>query len=273
MIGINVGDQLRIVVQEHVAIYTVERKCGEKDVIALNGNDRLSILKDSSVDGYVQGPCVISTRNLSETEAKAKSELIEKIIIGDTEHDGFICIAPHGGDIDLKTDYQAERVHKALYGTTLWMCKGYKRGGGAFKQWHVTSNDISPNSFPGLQKLVASKKKFSQCVAFHGMAEGGVLIGGQGPVELKRALQKLVREKIGDETIPVSLATRDDCCNGLSSRNIVNWLTKDGHGGIQIEQDRKVRHRYWQCVADAVIEIFAPLYAKEAEDTLLSEMD
>lgn len=266
-LNLQVGDQVRIGFNEHLAIYTVKWVTAERNVIRLNGKKRLSLQNEQNRSeqgsvGYVQGPSVVSPKPLLDTEAKLQSELVERVF-DDGVHDGFICIAPHGGHIDLKTDYQAERVRRAMTGTSMWMCKGYKQGGGAFQQWHTTSNDISANSFPELKKIVNSKRRFTHCVAFHGMAEGGVLIGGLGNDELKRQLQRVIREKIGNESIPVRLSTWQDCCNGLSSRNVVNWLTKNGLGGIQIEQDRTVRNKYWQCVADAVIEVFAPLFIKD----------
>jgi phage replication-related protein YjqB (UPF0714/DUF867 family) len=264
-LNLQVGDQVRVGYHTRVAIYTVKWLTAEKNVIRLNGKVRLDISEHQQPEaavGYVQGPSVVCPKPLLDTEARIQSEFVERVA-DDGLHEGFICIAPHGGHIDLKTDFQADRVHKAMVGTSMWMCKGFTEGGGAFRQWHTTSNDISPNSFPELKKIVNSKRKFKHCVAFHGMAEGGVLIGGLGPESLKLQLQRVIREKIDNDSIPVRLATWNDCCNGLSNRNIVNWLTKGGLGGIQIEQDRKVRHKYWQCVADAVIEVFAPLFIDE----------
>ena len=263
---IHVGDQVRITVGDDSALFTVRWKSAERGIIRLNGQHRLGISPDSPIiDGFIQGPFVVATGNIIDSQARLRSEFIERAY-DDGIHDGFICIAPHGGDIDLKTDLQAERVHNALEGTSMWMCKGFSKGGGAFKKWHVTSNDISPNSYPALKRIVHSKRKFTRCVSFHGMAEGGVLIGGQAPLELKLALQKAIKDKIGDDTVNVRLATWQDCCNGLSHRNIVNWLTKEGRGGIQIEQDRKVRVKYWTCVADAVIDVFAPQFCQMGED-------
>jgi len=260
-LNLQIGDQVRILVGTALAIYTVKSYQEDTNmIITLNGKDRLH-LTSHIVSGIVQGPSVVCPKPLTDAEAKAQSEFIERMYDdgGDNYH-GFLCIAPHGGHIDLKTDFQAERVHQALPRTSLWMCKGYKSGGGAFQQWHTSSNDISPNSFPALKRIMEPKRKFTTCVAFHGMAEGGVLIGGLAPLELKRQVQQAIMERINDPTIAVRFSTKHDCCNGLAPNNCVNWLTKDGSGGIQIEQDRTVRKKYWMNVADAVIDVFAPVY-------------
>jgi len=262
-LGIAVGDQVRIEYASRVALYTV-RWITANHVVRLNGKNRLGI-PSSHVTATLQGPVVTCVRRISDVQAKAESEIVERLLDYHPTNEGFIIIAPHGGDIDLKTDNQAEKVHAAIEGSTLWMCKGYWKGGGAFRQWHVTSNDISPSSFPLLKSLVESNRKFVRCVAFHGMAEGGVLIGGLGPMHVKLALQKAIVAHIADETVPVRLATWQDCCNGLSSRNIVNWMTKKGLGGIQIEQDRRVRSRYWRAVADAVIEVFEAEFSRPVD--------
>ena len=98
------------------------------------------------------------------------------------------------------------------------------------------------------------------------MSEGGVLIGGLAPMEMKRTLQKAIIEKINDASISVRLSTTHDFCNGLSPHNCVNWLTKGGFGGIQLEQDLIVRKKYGLLVADAVIDVFAPQYGKRPDD-------
>ena len=184
---------------------------------------------------------------MSPEEARAKSEFTEKISINGTK---LLCIAPHGGDIDLKTDLQTIRLVEKLPEMSFWMCQGYRKGGGAFTAWHTTSNDISPNSFPCLQEI--SKQKFDICISFHGMQNGGILIGGGASNDLKLKLKCHLEKLVYDENVEIRISTWQDNCNGLSKRNVCNWLTKGGMGGIQLEQDRYVRNVYWKEVTDAV---------------------
>jgi len=260
-IGVQVGEQVRVCYEQESALYTVKWLFVGESLVRLNGKVRLGISAQEA-NGTVQGPFVVSL-GLSDIDAKRTSYFIEKAF-DNVLYNDFICIAPHGGDIDLKTDFQAESVHARISGSSLWMCKGYKKGGGAFTAWHVTSNDISPGSYPELKKIVSTGRKFTQCVAFHGMATGGVLIGGLAPIEVKQSLQKAILTRIDDPGISVRIATPRDECNGMSKRNIVNWLTKDGASGVQIEQDTLVRKKYWMSICDAVVEIFGNQDSDEA---------
>jgi hypothetical protein len=49
-------------------------------------------------------------------------------------------------------------------GVDVWVCRG--RAGDAFRRWHVTSDDLSEQSFPGLEALLATR--YDQAVSFHG---------------------------------------------------------------------------------------------------------
>ena len=43
---------------------------------------------------------------------------------------------------------------------------------------------------------------------------------------------------------------------GDSTQNIVNRLTADRKSGIQIEQSPQARSSHWQCIADAVANVY-----------------
>lgn len=49
---------------------------------------------------------------------------------------GLVTLAPHGGMIERHTDHQAERVATLLScdRVSVWRCKGFKTGGGAFER-------------------------------------------------------------------------------------------------------------------------------------------
>ena len=69
-------------------------------------------------------------------------------------------VAPHGGFIERATDTQARRVstdERLL--ANVWICRG--RAGDAFRRWHITSDDLSEQSFPGLQALLATRHDYA----------------------------------------------------------------------------------------------------------------
>lgn len=88
------------------------------------------------------------------------------------------------------------------------------------------------------------------------MNSGGVLIGGLASMCKKERLKTLLQLHLPDY-ISVRISTWQDCCNGLSKKNVCNWLTQHGTGGIQLEQDRWVRQKHWQQVAAAVVDFYS----------------
>jgi hypothetical protein len=54
----------------------------------------------------------------------------------------------------------------------------------------------------------------------------------------------------------VSIAPQNSGFEGNYSRNVVNRLTIGGANRIQIEQSFPARGRYWQAIADAVVNVY-----------------
>ena len=52
------------------------------------------------------------------------------------------------------------------------------------------------------------------------------------------------------------IAKDSDDFDGDNPRNIVNRLTAGGKGGVQIEQSRLARDKYWKEIADAVAGVY-----------------
>src|SRR5262249_37968837 len=127
----------------------------------------------------------------TDDEAKENSEFVERLI-DNGNHSGLIAIAPHGGNIEPHTDVQAERVSFQLGGkcVSTWVCKGFKKGGGAFDRWHITSTDINEESFPKLKTVIG--RHFEYAVAFHGWDEDSICIGGSAPPALKWEIKTAV---------------------------------------------------------------------------------
>jgi phage replication-related protein YjqB (UPF0714/DUF867 family) len=254
--GILVGDQVRIVRNpDEYAIYTVEdRVVGDNvEVVRMGTSGRERLGTSNSFEGMLIKPVVAS--NMTDEEAEAKDEFVERLV-DDGSYTGLCVIAPHGGGIERGSDRQAEAVTQAL-GCSSWILKGWKSGGGTSDRWHVTSTKISPRSFPGLGLI--AKRGFAYSVSFHGMAAAGVLIGGAGPNDLKQMLRDAILDELSDPDIDVVIAEEGDANSGMSEKNVVNWLTDEGIGGIQLEQSMKVRMEHWQEVVDAVISVYSQL--------------
>ncbi|MEF8790458.1 MAG: poly-gamma-glutamate hydrolase family protein [Haloarculaceae archaeon] len=167
----------------------------------------------------------------------------------------LVAVAPHGGNVEPHTDGQARRVGER--GAAVWTCRGWWPEGRAFDRWHVTSADIHPASFPELDGLLGegSGKRggFEAAVSFHGWRHDGVGIGGGAPRSVRQRVTDAVRRVLPSD-VPVERIDEGDYV-GDSPENIVNWLTRDGAGGVQIEQSTRVRWRHGSAVADAVANV------------------
>jgi phage replication-related protein YjqB (UPF0714/DUF867 family) len=250
------GHQIRVRRKDSddVALYTVSeiREEAPDTVIRMARKGRARLTPDAAetpeefaaiVDSQVPHP------TYADDEAEANGEFVERLS-DDGAHAGLVAIAPHGGAIERRTDDQAERVaaQLAAKGVSCWRCKGWGQGGGALRQWHITSPEIHEASFPLLGSIIG--RGFAHAVAFHGFSEDHVLIGGRAGDALKEEIQRAIRSAIGGSGIEVRIATASDNCNGDDPANIVNRLASGN--GIQIEQSLKARDDYWQQIADAV---------------------
>jgi phage replication-related protein YjqB (UPF0714/DUF867 family) len=170
-------------------------------------------------------------------------------------------VAPHGGFIERTTDFQARRVSsdKRLL-TDAWVCRG--RAGDAFRRWHITSEDLSEQSFPGLAALLATR--YDKAVAFHGFdTHDGldVVVGGRVDRSVKEQLQQRLEPPLsallGRPAIVVVATSTRDPFPGLAPDNIVNRLAPSG--GLQIEQAAVVRsiRSAPGLVADIVVDVLS----------------
>jgi phage replication-related protein YjqB (UPF0714/DUF867 family) len=251
------GQQVRIQrSRSDYAVYTVSEVRQENpDTVVrmgLSGRQRLGTIEEfaGTLTSQVPHP------TFTAAQAEANSEFIERLK-DNGRHKGLVAIAPHGGDIELCTDRQAEWVaaQLAAKAVSAWRCKGWKQPEGAFARWHITSVDIHPASFPLLRKIAT--RGFRYAVAFHGFGQDEILIGGgasAGP--LKAEIQTAIECAVKDSGIAVRVATPEEGYGGDSPRNIVNRLTAGGANGIQIEQSITAREDYWQAIANAVAQVY-----------------
>ena len=109
------------------------------------------------------------------------------------------------------------------------MCRGWRPGGGAYARWHITSTDISAESFPLLKK--ASSGAFAHAVSFHGfdrLAFPGddVRIGGLADGELKASVRDAIGRELGRSGKPgkVGVVQPGEVFSGMDPDNVVNRL-------------------------------------------------
>jgi phage replication-related protein YjqB (UPF0714/DUF867 family) len=268
-IGLNKGQQVRVerytpdgLTLLDFALYTVIEVHDEESDLVFVGytdpesrehdlRDRLGLPGIEPFTGRINSE--VPHPAFTDEEAEAHSELVERLT-DNGRHRGLIAIAPHGGRIERYTDEQAVRVGEQLASkhVSVWLCRGFKQGGGAFDRWHVTSTDISEESFPKLKTVIG--RHFEYAVAFHGWNEKFICIGGKAPDNLKNEIRTFIRNAVSDLEIEVKtdLEGCPGALNGTSPRNIVNRL---GTNGIHIEQSIDARTRFGQKIADAVADV------------------
>jgi phage replication-related protein YjqB (UPF0714/DUF867 family) len=265
-IGRTAGQQVRIWRgTDEYALYTVVED-GEPppaDVVQMGPAAQLRLDGAAAFAGLLDSQ--VPNPTLPDEQAPDHSELVERLS-DEGAPSGLIAIAPHGGDIEPGTHAQAEHVATRL-GTQVascWRCKGFRKHGGAFERWHITSTDINEASFPLLGSVMS--RGFTYAVSFHGFSQPVILIGGSAAADLKEELRCEINKVAADACIEVRVARPEEAYGGDSERNIGNRLAEAGAGGVQIEQARAARDD--PVLAIAIAEAVAGVYAKRLGVTL-----
>jgi phage replication-related protein YjqB (UPF0714/DUF867 family) len=168
-------------------------------------------------------------------------ELVETTVLRSRAN--VAVIAPHGGSIERATDAQAERVASdGRFRADSWICRG--PGGGAFRRWHITSDDLSEASFGGLRALLSTPHDLA--VSFHGFSDirdVDVIVGGLLDVEVRRRVRDELERRLTvvlerPAIVLLAISTHDPH-PGLAPDNVVNRLAT--LGGLQIEQGLTLR--------------------------------
>lgn len=272
VLSVSVGDQIRIRRSENeYAVYTVKDAFQEDDDSTIRisrlARARLDVentvwaklgdnpdacpdlLGSSELTGEVFDAVadpVVAT-DLSESEAKSQGELIERL---DGDGSQLAILAPHGGDIEQRTDDQAEALAlDTACDFTAWRAKGYRSGTGAFLRWHVPSTQISFGSFPKLAAM--SDVTYDYGVSFHGTCTKRIRIGGGADESLKAAVRDAINEKLPAKVADAVVdsgryaATGDDV--------LVNRVSDNG---VWIGQPKEVRSDHWEAVAAGVTQAY-----------------
>lgn len=236
------GMQLRLVTGGgDLALFTLGGIAEGRASIRLGsgGRERLGVRIGDSLELEVRAVAGA----LGEEEARRRGELIEDSIIAANSR--LIALAPHGGMIEEGTDFQAEWLAEKA-GASLWVCKGWKQGGGAYQRWHIRSIDLHPRSFPKLSEHGA--RKYEYAVSFHGTQDPRLIIGGRAPRALKAQLARAI-SRATDGAVPLSIADPGDPFVASDPRNLVNRLA---HHGVQLEQPLAARREHGLAIARAV---------------------
>ena len=241
------GVQLLLTAEDSFALVTVAAvHDGNAASIALADPDRL----------VSSGPLPPSIQ--ATTDVFAGGHVEEEA----TQSGSVAVIAPHGGRMERQTEFQAGILAAdAGLQVDTWVCRG--RGTNQFRRLHITSDDISEQSFPGFRALLERPHRLA--VSFHGFDEAtaprsntalDVIVGGQLDLDQRYDVAELIGRKLPPgPAFEVFVATAcSDPHAGLSPTNAVNRLSR--YGGLQIEQSLRLRRHSDapRLVAEAVIE-------------------
>jgi phage replication-related protein YjqB (UPF0714/DUF867 family) len=255
-LGLSPRTQIRVIRSAGVlGLYTVSETRQESDETTIRmaqaGRDRLQGPDTFAVEVDTQVP----NPAISDDDARAGTDFIERLD-DDGSQTHLVALAPHGGLIEQFTDCQAERV-RAILGEsrcTAWRCRGFSKDGGAKRLWHITASELHDDSFPLLKTI--SPRGFKHAVAFHGLDDDVVLVGGTAPLSLRTEVAEAIHCVVKTAGIDVRLATEADDVDGDNPNNIVNRLTADRHHGVQIEQAFAAREGFWDAISDAVAAVY-----------------
>jgi phage replication-related protein YjqB (UPF0714/DUF867 family) len=260
-IGKTIGEQVRIERPTEngttLALYTVVGDHDRESDIVFVGykirgdlEERFDLINYPFI-GKVEAQVI--TEGLSDGQAEKCSEFVERLTDNGVNQ-RLVVIAPHGGNIEKFTDLQADyvREHSSDH-VSEWICKGFKKGGGAYDRWHITSTNISENSFPKLKTIMG--RHFEYSIAFHGWTKNYICIGGsESAVGLKQEIKAAIEGAILGSGIEV----RDSGCEDFDGDNEHNIVNRLGTHGIQIEQSEKARESYYKHIAEAVAKVMRP---------------
>jgi phage replication-related protein YjqB (UPF0714/DUF867 family) len=256
------GQQCRITVKDYAKRYgliTIHSKIQGVDnnsiQMRLSGRERFC--ESESFEAYLEDAGV--KRDKDKLWLERHNEFGE--FLDEDNNATVVFCAPHGGKIEEFTDEQAKSAYariRDIHGkaAACWRCCGWHASLRASKAWHITSTDISRLSFPKLDRI--GDRNFKYAVAFHGYSENEILIGGSASEHLKVTICSAIQNACGSDNVVVKI-TSGGHYSGTDPDNFVNWLTKSGAGGIQIEQPYVARQKFGTEIAEAVADAFAEI--------------
>lgn len=260
-LDVQAGDQVRITTDKKgvTALYTIADLVheAERDVVRASprGRTRLSraarsdhplqtcpdpgiVELPSSIDATIDDTVVDNA--LSVDEAKRQGELVEKFEHGN----GPLAIAPHGGNIQPRTAFQAS-VLSRFCDWSSYRVYGFSESS-AFVQWYVPSQQYSVHSFPTLETI--ADHTYDHVISFSGICPPRIVVGGTAP----RSIREHVRDTI-NQVLPTCATTAEvgtQTYDVTDERTLVNRLSTNG--GLWIGQGPQEREKYAAPISLAV---------------------
>lgn len=260
-LGLSVGDQFLLTRQSAtskyglVTIHSDYEDGSDNDDIRMRYTGRERFDTTDSFAAWAEAWTPIH----GQTDAwlNSNDEMGEFLEETSTTHTEVVFTAPHGGMIENYTDEMAQWAYDYMdtnsKSASAWYCIGHQDAIGAYNAWHITSSDISRNSFPYLDDI--GDRGFDYAVSFHGYSESDIGVGGRAPSALKTEVKEAIEDAVGTAYDVVILTSGPYA--GTSTDNFVNWLTSTGDDGVQIELPYAARRDYGQDIAEAVAAVFA----------------
>lgn len=190
-----------------------------------------------------------------------------------------VYLAPHGR-IEKQTAEQVAHIRGQRGSSAFWTVGLHTTAGTIARHLHITSNDISPVSFPGLAPFMDDPMRYA--VSFHGFDDDAdhnrdddgdgdstdddfpfgddVLVGGRETLSFRHG----VSEIINDALAGTGFTARHDLAGPVYSKysgddlpNVVNRAA-EGQRGLQLEQSLSLRDHATAAegVADAVMSVY-----------------
>ncbi|MEM9558096.1 MAG: SdrD B-like domain-containing protein [Acidobacteriota bacterium] len=168
----------------------------------------------SSTSLSVDGATATTTEHFCEPQTDGR--LVESASVHDDKR--FALVVPHGGEIEFATSEQLPHLAGAVQGygidTNSWDVQGFwPDQHDESEHWHITSNEVTADGFPGLQALedgtdYAPGRAFQYVASLHGMDFGkeGMVLGGRAHREAKCLVASRVRERMAALALPVPAA-------------------------------------------------------------------
>lgn len=260
-LGLAVGDQFLLTVQSNSKAYGLvtvhsdyEDGSDNNDVrVRLSGRQRFN--ESDSFDGWAEAWTPVHGQ--TDSWLSSNNELGEFLEETSASQTDLVILAPHGGAIEGYTDELAQEFYDEMTVTyskdaSAWYCIGYQGELGAFDAWHITSTDLSENSFPYLDDIAG--RTYDYAVSFHGYSGGDVLVGGGCSTAHKEDVKDALDLISWSYTVTV-VGVGDDY-SGTDPDNIVNRYSSCG---VQLELPYSARRDYWQDIAGALADFYETL--------------
>lgn len=208
----------------------------DDDVVILPEEGRKYLSDNRQFSALVRGQ--VPDNTLSVEDARRLNEFTETLHI-ESDDSEVVVLAYHGGDIEANTDESAWWFYKKCkeYGVDadVYTARGY--GKASFSRWHVGSSSMHLRSYPYLQEI--AKRHYDLAVAFHlhdvdGSDSPKILVGGRVEEELREQTANRLNDELPSKYEYITDRSQHSMMGG-SGENLVNWLTRDGESGLQIE--------------------------------------